>query len=74
MQGVQVPSLVGELRFHMLCGMAKNKRETKTYGGPLRWGGALEQHQRGKELHSAPRYRVLDLGAGSNHPPLWWGF
>ena len=28
MQGVQVLSLVGELRFHMLCSMAKKKKKS----------------------------------------------
>jgi len=30
MQGVQVLSLVGELRFHMLCSMAKKKKSNYT--------------------------------------------
>ena len=34
MQGEQVPSLVGELRYHMLCGVSKNKRETKSMEAP----------------------------------------
>ena len=58
---------------HAVWCVQKQKRN-KIYGGPPRWDGTLEQNQRGKELHSASRYRALDLGAGSSHPPLWRRF
>ena len=44
MQGAQVPSLVGELRSHMLCGMAEKiffKKEGRAWKGRQRRVGAV---------------------------------
>lgn len=31
------PSLVGELKFHMLCSAANNKKKTKRKNNPMSW-------------------------------------
>ena len=63
MQGAQVPPLVGELRSHMLCGMAEKiffKKEGRVWKGSQRRVGAVCEGNKDKELGKR-LFRLIQL-------------